>query len=92
LGAFFAAVQTGDVKKVESFLSRDARAALDGGGRVKTALNVIHGAEHVARLFIGLSRKVDPGLRYEIRQINDARCSVYAIVSRARQLWSSKPP
>jgi RNA polymerase sigma-70 factor, ECF subfamily len=70
LGAFFAAIQTGDVKKVESLLAHDARAALDGGGQVKTALNVIHGAERVARLFIGLSRKVDPSIEYEVRQIN----------------------
>lgn len=70
LGAFFAAVQTGDVKQVEAFLARDAHAALDGGGQVKTALNVIHGAERVARLFIGLSRKTDPNFGYEIREVN----------------------
>ncbi|RYZ03783.1 MAG: sigma-70 family RNA polymerase sigma factor [Myxococcales bacterium] len=70
LGAFFAAVRTGDVKKVESFLAQDARAALDGGGQVKTALNVIHGAERVARLFIGLSRKIDPDVEFEVRHIN----------------------
>jgi RNA polymerase sigma-70 factor, ECF subfamily len=70
LGAFFAAVQTGDVKQVEKFLAQDARAALDGGGRVKTALNVIRGADRIARLFIGLSRKVDPNLGYEVREVN----------------------
>ena len=70
LGAFFAAVQTGDVKKVESFLVHDARATLDGGGQVKTARNVIYGADRVARLFIGLSKKVDLSLRLEVRQVN----------------------
>jgi RNA polymerase sigma-70 factor (ECF subfamily) len=71
LGAFFTAVQTGDVKKVESFLAKDARAVMDGGGQAKTALNVVRGADRVARLFTGLSKKkIDPSLRYEVREVN----------------------
>jgi RNA polymerase sigma-70 factor, ECF subfamily len=70
LGAFFAAVQAGDVKKVEAFLAKDACAVMDGGGRVKTALNVIRGADRVARLYVGMSRKVDLDFRYEIREVN----------------------
>jgi RNA polymerase sigma-70 factor (ECF subfamily) len=70
LGAFFAAVRSGDVKQVEAFLARDARAALDGGGQVKTALNVICGAERISRLFVGLSRKTDPSFSYEVREVN----------------------
>ncbi len=70
LGAFFTAVQTGDVKKVESFLAKDARAVMDGGGQVKTALNVVRGADRVARLYAGLSNKVNPNFRYEIREVN----------------------
>ncbi len=70
LGAFFAAVQTGDVKRVESFLATDVRAMMDGGGQTKTALNVVHGADRVARLFSGLSKKVDASLRYEVRDVN----------------------
>ena len=69
MGAFFAAVQTGDVKQVESFLAQDARAVMDGGGQ-KTARNVVRGAGPVARLYAGLSQKRDPGLRYEIREVN----------------------
>ena len=70
LGAFFSAVQSGDVKKVESFLAADARTVIDGGGQVKTALNVIRGAERVARLFVGLSNKVAPDFRYDVREVN----------------------
>ena len=70
LGAFFAAVQTGDVKQVESFLANDARAVQDGGGQVKTALQIIEGADKVARLYAGLAKKVDPSLRYEVREVN----------------------
>ena len=70
LAAFFAAVQTGDVKKVESFLAQDARAVTDGGGQVKTALKVVRGADRVARLYTGLAQKIDPSLRYEVREVN----------------------
>jgi RNA polymerase sigma-70 factor (ECF subfamily) len=70
LGAFFAAVQTGDVKRVESLLAKDARAVMDGGGQVKTALNIVQGADRVARLFAGLSKKVDPGFHYGVREVN----------------------
>ena len=70
LGAFFAAVRNGDVKKVEALLAQDARAVMDGGGQAKTALNVIRGAERVARLYIGLSNKLDPSFRYEVREVN----------------------
>jgi len=70
LAAFFSAVQTGDVKRMEALLASDALAVMDGGGQVKTALNVVRGAERVARLFAGLSKKVDPRFRYEVRDIN----------------------
>lgn len=70
LGAFFGAVQTGDVEKVASFLASDVRAVLDGGGQVKTALKAIDGADRVARLYVGLSKKVDPDFRYDIREVN----------------------
>ncbi len=70
LAAFFSAVQSGEVKKVEAFLAEEARAVMDGGGQVKTALNVVLGAARVARLYAGLSRKVDPGFRYEVREVN----------------------
>ena len=73
LGAFFATVQTGDVKKVESLLAKDARAVMDGGGQAKTALKVVCGADRVARLYVGLSQKFyqgDPSFRYEVREVN----------------------
>jgi RNA polymerase sigma-70 factor (ECF subfamily) len=70
LGAFFSAVQTGDVKQVESFLAKDARAITDGGGRAKAALNVVEGADRVARFVIGVAKKADPSVTYEVRDIN----------------------
>ena len=70
LGAFFGAVQSGDVKKVESFLAADACAVMDGGGQVKTALNIVRGAERVARMFAGRAKKLEPSLRYEVREVN----------------------
>jgi RNA polymerase sigma-70 factor (ECF subfamily) len=70
LGAFFSAVQSGDVKQVESYLAKDAKAVTDGGGRAKAALNVLHGAERVARFIIGVSQKGDPNATYEVREVN----------------------
>jgi RNA polymerase sigma-70 factor (ECF subfamily) len=42
----------------------------DGGGQTKTALNIVRGADQVARLFAGLSKKIDPSLRYQVREVN----------------------
>jgi RNA polymerase sigma-70 factor (ECF subfamily) len=97
LGAFFAAVQAGDVKQIEALLAKDARATLDGGGRVKTALNVICGADRIARMYAGMSKKSDPQFRYEIREVNgwpaliilkaDALVSVTAIETDGEVVW-----
>ena len=38
-------------------LARDARLVSDGGGKVAAALNVIEGADHVARFLVGAVRK-----------------------------------
>lgn len=70
LGAFFAAVQAGDVKRVEGLLASGAKAVTDGGGRAKAALNVVQGAAHVARFVIGVARKAGADVRYEVREIN----------------------
>ena len=70
LGTFFTAVQSGDVKQVESLLVSDARATTDGGGRARAALNVVEGANRVARFMIGVSTKQIAGVVYELREIN----------------------
>ncbi len=57
LAAFNEAVGSGDVAKLASLLRADAIMLSDGGGRKIAALNPIHGADKIARFFVGVTRK-----------------------------------
>lgn len=71
LAAFMAAVASGDVSQLTALLRADAIAISDGGGVKLAALNVIHGADKVARFFVGLGRKAaEANFHYEPRAIN----------------------
>lgn len=70
LGQFFGAVMTGDVSAVERLLVSDARVLTDGGGKVRAAINVVTGANRVARFVIGVSAKQPPTLTWELLDLN----------------------
>jgi RNA polymerase sigma-70 factor (ECF subfamily) len=57
LSAFVAATQSGDLDALMRLLAGDARLVSDGGGKVAAALNVIEGADHTARLLVGVTRR-----------------------------------
>jgi RNA polymerase sigma-70 factor (ECF subfamily) len=57
LERFLTALASGDVNAVARLLHPDVVAIGDGGGRVSTALNVVSGADKVARFLVGLARK-----------------------------------
>ncbi|WP_442978109.1 sigma-70 family RNA polymerase sigma factor [Saccharothrix sp. 6-C] len=57
LERFLRAVASGDVNAVIGVLHPDAVLVGDGGGRAKTAFNVVSGADKVARLILGLMRR-----------------------------------
>lgn len=57
LAAFRHAVESGDATGLAAFLARDAVLMSDGGGRKPAALNPIHGADRIIRLFDGLAAK-----------------------------------
>lgn len=57
LAAFATAVQSGDVSRLAALLHDDAVAYGDGGGRKRSALRPIQGADRISRFFIGLARK-----------------------------------
>ena len=57
VSAFVAAARSGDVDRLTQMLAKDARIVSDGGGKVPAALNVIHGADHVATFLTGVVRK-----------------------------------
>jgi RNA polymerase sigma-70 factor (ECF subfamily) len=57
LAAFINAVNSGDVAQLTALLREDAIAITDGGGFKTAALNPLHGADRIARFFIGVVRK-----------------------------------
>ena len=57
LSAFAAATQSGDLNALTQLLASDVRVVTDGGGTVRSALNVIDGADRVARFLVDVTRK-----------------------------------
>jgi RNA polymerase sigma-70 factor (ECF subfamily) len=57
VAAFVGAARSGDVSRLMSFLTEDARIVTDGGGKVVAALNVVEGPDRVARFVAGTVRK-----------------------------------
>jgi RNA polymerase sigma-70 factor, ECF subfamily len=69
---FLAALATGDVAAVAATLHPDATFTADAGGTTKTALNVVEGADKIARLALGLWRKhlLEAGLELAPAAVN----------------------
>ncbi len=57
LEKFVQAMSSGDIEAVLSLLHPDAVLVGDGGGKVRTAVHTVAGAEKIARFFFGLVRK-----------------------------------
>jgi RNA polymerase sigma-70 factor (ECF subfamily) len=57
MSAFAAATQAGDVDGLVRLLASDARVITDGGGKVRSALEPIKGADRVARFLVEVTRK-----------------------------------
>ncbi len=57
MSAFAAATQSGDLDGLMQMLASDARVVTDGGGKVRSALEVIEGADRAARFLVGVTRK-----------------------------------
>ncbi|WP_285399862.1 sigma-70 family RNA polymerase sigma factor [Lysinibacillus sp. fls2-241-R2A-57] len=54
---FILALSNGDIQGVTHLLSNDVLFAADGGGNVRTAINIIEGKERVSALISGISKK-----------------------------------
>jgi RNA polymerase sigma-70 factor (ECF subfamily) len=67
---FLEAARSGDVQSLMSLFAEDAVMMSDGGGKVRAALNPVHGADPIARFVVGVVRKGIPAdatiKRYEI--------------------------
>ena len=57
ISAFAAATRSGDLDAVTQLLASDVRFMSDGGGKVAAVLNVIDGADRVARFLADTARK-----------------------------------
>ena len=55
--AFFDAVRTGNAMGLRDLLAEAAVFHSDGGGKVRANLNIIKGADRIARFFRGLAEK-----------------------------------
>ena len=67
---FLHALQTADHALLIGALSEDATITSDGGGNVKAALNVVHGADRIARLLLGVRRKTTGAIDERLMSIN----------------------
>ena len=70
LREFLRHLENQDVAAVESMLAADVRMFSDGGGEFAAALNPILGRGKVARLFLTLAAKRQPGYAFEFRMLN----------------------
>ena len=57
LAAFVDAARSGDLQALMGLLADDVRLTTDGGGKVRSALNVIVGADRTARFVVGVVSK-----------------------------------
>jgi RNA polymerase sigma-70 factor (ECF subfamily) len=69
LERFALALSSGDLAQVEALLSPEAITINDTGGDYRAALNVVEGRSRVARLYLGLMKKVPPA-RIAVRPLN----------------------
>ena len=70
LTRFWTALSTGDVQALMDVLAPDVVALSDGGGRVKAALRPVVGADPVARMMVGLFRKLEGAVEVVPAQVN----------------------
>src|SRR5262245_680275 len=57
LSAFAAATQSGDLSALTKLLASDVRVVTDGGGKVRSALKEIDGADRAAKFLVEATRK-----------------------------------
>ena len=57
MSAFAVATRSGDLNALTQMLASDVRIVTDGGGKVRSALEVIEGADRAARFLVEVTRK-----------------------------------
>jgi RNA polymerase sigma-70 factor (ECF subfamily) len=72
LGKFIEAARSGLPERVQELLTADAAYLGDGGGKAKTTVRAVLGAERVARLVVGIERKWTDRGSHQLIQVNGA--------------------
>lgn len=72
LEQFLSAVRSGDLPAFTALLADDVRYHSDGGGVVQAALNIIQGADNVARFQLGVLKFLPADVQLEPRVLNGA--------------------
>jgi RNA polymerase sigma-70 factor (TIGR02957 family) len=67
---FAEALSAGNVPRLLNLLAADAVLVSDGGGKVRSALRPILGAQRITAFFAGILPKVPPGVTWQIREVN----------------------
>jgi RNA polymerase sigma-70 factor, ECF subfamily len=72
VGKLMAAMATGDLAAVVALLHPDVILTGDSNGKAPTAINVIHGADKVARFLFGLAQRYGPSMftSYQLGLVN----------------------
>jgi RNA polymerase sigma-70 factor, ECF subfamily len=70
LTRFLTTLQAGNINELMSLMADDISVQGDGGGKAPAAVEPVAGREAVARLFVGLSRLVEPGQTITVVPIN----------------------
>jgi RNA polymerase sigma-70 factor (ECF subfamily) len=70
LGRFVEAARSHDPQQVLALLTEDATYTGDGGGKAKTTVRIVAGAERVARLVAGIERKWTDAGRHQLITVN----------------------
>ena len=70
LAQFMQSCAEGDMQGLLAILETDIVNWSDGGGKRSAALNLVYGAENVAKLAIGVTRRIPPNAELRIHPVN----------------------
>lgn len=79
LERFLGALALGDVRAIESLLADGVRSVTDSGGAFSAAHNVVVGRSRVARLSLGLARKLAGSVSASFRRLNGAPAAILEV-------------
>jgi len=70
LKRFAQAARTGQPEQLRALFAADVKMFADGGGKVLSALRVLHGPERLARLFQAIARRAGPLSEFRFADVN----------------------